>query len=156
MKKRKLKKSRPPQPIEPEIVDDDEEIDEFDFSSLGEEITDLPDEGHDDIEEEPIVDFSEIDPSFPGGEAAMGEWIRNAIDYPPMSIEIGEQGTVYVQFVVNRDGSIERVKIVRGVSDALDDEAKRVVKKMPKWQPGEQAGKKVRVRFILRINFKLG
>ena len=87
------------------------------------------------------VASSQIYPSFPGGEAAMGEWIRNAIDYPPMSVEMGEQGTVYVQFVVNKDGSIEKVKIVRGVSDELDDEAKRVVRKMPKWTPGQQAGK---------------
>ena len=86
----------------------------------------------------------------------MMTWIQKHIEYPQLAIEMGEQGIVYVQFVVNKDGSIEQVKVMRGVSDALDDEAKRVVKRMPKWTPGEQAGKKVRVRYTLPIHFRLG
>ena len=103
-----------------------------------------------------VHDFAEVEPAFPGGEAAMAQWLNDNIEYPQLSVEMGEQGIVYVQFVVNKDGSIEQVRIVRGVSDALDDEAKRVVKKMPKWSPGEQAGKPVRVRFTLPIHFRLG
>ncbi len=148
----------PPPPIieDIEIVEDDEEVEEVDFSSMDEEIDEVPDDEPNDIVEEPIVDFAEIEPSFPGGETAMMEWIQKHIEYPQLAVEMGEQGIVYCQFVVNKNGSIEQVKIVRGVSDALDDEAKKVVKKMPKWTPGEQAGKKVRCRFTLPIHFRLG
>ena len=147
----------PPPPVidEIEVVEDDEEIEEIDFSF--EEPEDPPeDEVETVIEEEPIADFAEVEPAFPGGESAMMTWIQENIQYPQLAVEMGEQGIVYVQFVVNKDGSIEKVKIMRGVSDALDDEAKRVVKKMPKWTPGEQAGKKVRVRYTLPIHFRLG
>ena len=148
----------PPPPVieEIEIVEDDEEIEEVDLG-LDDEIVDLPEDDVDVvIEEEPIADFAEVEPTFPGGEAAMMEWIQENIQYPQLAVEMGEQGIVYVQFVVNKDGSIEKVKIMRGVSDALDGEAKRVVRKMPRWTPGEQAGKKVRVRYTLPIHFRLG
>lgn len=148
----------PPPPVieEIEIVEDDEEVEDIDFSAMDEEIDEVPDEEPVEIEAEPIADFAEIEPAFPGGESAMMEWIRDNINYPTMAVEMGEQGIVYVQFVVNKDGSIEQVKVVRGVSDSLDDEAKKVVKRMPKWTPGEQAGKKVRCRFTLPIHFRLG
>jgi len=148
----------PPPPVieEIEIVEDDEEVEDIDFSAMDEEIEEVPDDEPEEIEEEPIADFAEVEPAFPGGEGAMMEWIQKNIEYPQLAVEMGEQGIVYVQFVVNRDGSIEQVKIVRGVSDALDDEAKKVVKRMPKWTPGEQAGKKVRCRFTLPIHFRLG
>jgi protein TonB len=148
----------PPPPVIEEIVvvEDDEIIDEVDLG-MDAEIEDPPE---DDVElviaEEPIADFAEVEPTFPGGEAAMMTWIQENISYPQLAVEMGEQGIVYVQFVVNKDGSIEKVKIMRGVSDALDGEAKRVVRKMPRWTPGEQAGKKVRVRYTLPIHFRLG
>lgn len=147
----------PPPPIieEIEVVEDDEEIEEVDLG-LDEEIEEIDEEVEHVIEEEPIADFAEVEPTFPGGEGAMMSWIQEHIEYPQLAIEMGEQGIVYVQFVVNKDGSIEQVKVMRGVSDALDDEAKRVVKRMPKWTPGEQAGKKVRVRYTLPIHFRLG
>ncbi|MEX1001481.1 MAG: energy transducer TonB [Crocinitomicaceae bacterium] len=146
-----------PPPIIEEIekAEDDEEIEEFDLG-LDEDIVAPPPIEEEEVKVEPIVDFAEVEPEFPGGEAAMMEWIRDHIEYPPLSIEMGEQGIVYVQFVVNKDGSIEQVRIMRGVSDPLDSEAKRVVKAMPKWKPGEQAGKKVRVRYTLPIHFRLG
>ena len=148
----------PPPPVieEIEIVEDDEEVEDIDFSAMDEEIEEVPDDEPDEIVAEPIADFAEVEPTFPGGESAMMEWIQKNIEYPQLAVEMGEQGIVYCQFVVNRDGSIEQVKIVRGVSDALDDEAKKVVKRMPKWTPGEQAGKKVRCRFTLPIHFRLG
>ncbi|MCG8577849.1 MAG: energy transducer TonB [Flavobacteriales bacterium] len=148
----------PPPPVieEIEVVDDDEEVEDIDFSAMEEDIDEVPDDEPEEIVEEPIADFAEVEPSFPGGESAMMEWIRDNIEYPQLSVEMGEQGIVYCQFVVNKDGSIEQVKVVRGVSDALDDEAKRVVRRMPKWTPGEQAGKKVRCRFTLPIHFRLG
>lgn len=148
----------PPPPVieDIEIVEDDEEVEDIDFSAMDEDIEEVPDEEPVEIVEEPIADFAEVEPGFPGGEGAMMQWIQENIEYPQIAVEMGEQGIVYVQFVVNKDGSIEQVKIMRGVSDALDDEAKRVVKKMPKWTPGEQAGKKVRCRFTLPIHFRLG
>ncbi|MCH2235787.1 MAG: energy transducer TonB [Crocinitomicaceae bacterium] len=157
----------PPPPEEPEIVppppqavediievEDDVEVDTD--LGLDIEIEEIPDDTPVEIEEEPIVDFAEVDPMFPGGEAEMNKFIQENVEYPQMSIEMGEQGIVYVEFVVNKNGSIEQVKVVRGVSDALDAEAKRVVKTMPRWTPGEQAGKPVRVRFTIPIHFRLG
>lgn len=148
----------PPPIIEDVVeVEDDVEIEEMDFDDALdiEEPPPMYDEP-DEIEEEPVIDFAEVEPEFPGGEGAMMQWIQENIEYPQLAVEMGEQGIVYVQFVVNKDGSIEQVKVMRGVSDSLDDEAKRVVRKMPKWKPGEQAGKKVRVRYTLPIHFRLG
>ena len=146
----------PPEIDEIEVKEDDEIIDDIDLG-LDVVIDELPpDTGPVVIEEEPIADFAEVEPTFPGGEGAMMTWIQENIEYPQLAVEMGEQGIVYVQFVVNKDGSIEQVKIMRGVSDALDSEAKRVVRRMPRWTPGEQAGKKVRVRYTLPIHFRLG
>ena len=107
------------------------------------------------IIDEPIQDFVEVDPAFPGGEAAMIKFIQQNVVYPELSREMGEQGTVYVQFVVNSDGSIQDVVVLKGVSEQLNKEAVRVVKKMPNWSPGEQAGKKVRVRYQIPIKFTI-
>lgn len=106
-------------------------------------------------EEEPILDFSDVEPQYPGGPEAMTEFIQANIVYPQNSIEKDEQGTVYVQFVVNLDGSIINVVILKGVSPALDAEAIRVIKLMPNWIPGEQKGKPVRVRYVIPINFMI-
>ena len=148
----------PPPMIETiEIVPDDEEVPETDFTAMVEEPTDIPDEPTEvTIEEEPVLDIAEVEPSFPGGPAAMSKWIQEQVKYPELASEMGEQGIVYVKFVVNRDGSIEQVSIRKSVSESLDKEAMRVVKAMPKWSPGEQAGKPVRVSFTLPISFKLG
>jgi periplasmic protein TonB len=104
---------------------------------------------------EPIVDVPDVEPQFVGGETAMYQWIIKNMEYPPMAIEMGIQGLVYVQFVVNKSGSISSINTVKSPHKLLTKEAQRMVKKMPKWIPGEQAGKKVRVRFTLPINFKL-
>jgi protein TonB len=148
----------PPPPVieEPEIVEDDEEVEDIDLSVIEEVVEDIPDEPEAAPVAEKVFDFVEVDPSFPGGAAAMNEWIVNEVDYPELSREMGEQGIVYVKFVVNSKGNIEKVSIRKGVSDALDAEAKRVVKKMPRWIPGEQAGKPVSVNFTLPIHFRLG
>ncbi len=101
-----------------------------------------------------IIDVAEIDPSFVGGEAAMMKWMQNEIEYPQLCAEMGIGGTVYVQFVVNTNGSICQVKNVSNEHEDLTAEAMRVVRKMPKWIPGEQAGKKVRVRYTIPIKFE--
>ena len=103
----------------------------------------------------PIVDFPDVEAGFPGGAAAMMKWINDNIKYPQTSIEMNEQGRVFLSFVVETNGSISNVKIERGISIDLDREAKRVIKKMPKWVPGESAGRAVRARCRLPINFQL-
>lgn len=101
-----------------------------------------------------VVDVPEIEPSFVGGGAAMMAWMQNEIEYPQLCAEMGIGGRIYVQFVVNTDGSICQVKNMSKEHKDLTTEAIRVVKKMPKWIPGEQAGKKVRVRFTIPIDFE--
>jgi periplasmic protein TonB len=139
-----------------EVVEDDEEIEELDLTDFEEEADPIDDEEEEvEIIDEPIVDFAEVEPAFPGGEAEMIRFIQQNVEYPELSREMGEQGTVYIQFVVNSDGSIQDVVVLKGVSELLDKEAMRVVKKMPPWSPGEQAGKKIRVRYQIPIKFSI-
>ena len=97
----------------------------------------------------------ETQPSFPGGEAKLYGYLGNNMKYPPIARDNNIQGRVYVSFVVERNGSITDVKVLRGIGGGCDEEAIRVVKSMPKWSPGKQRGKSVRVRFNLPIVFKL-
>lgn len=94
-------------------------------------------------------------PMFPGGEAAMYKWLGDQIQYPAAASEEGIQGRVVVQFIVEENGSISHVNVVRGKHPALDAEALRVVKKMPKWNPGRNNGQPVRVIYNLPVTFKL-
>lgn len=105
-------------------------------------------------EPEEIVDFlpSEDMPIFPGNVL---EYLAKSIRYPVIDIEQGIKGKVICQFVIDKDGSITDFQIVRGVSPSIDKEAKRVVESMPKWTPGKQRGKAVKVRYTLPINFTL-
>lgn len=102
-----------------------------------------------------IIDFPDVEASFPGGAAALQSYIVNNIQYPETSIDMDEQGKVYLSFVVGADGKISQVKVERGVSKDLDREAKRVVRSMPKWVPGQQGGKNVPTRCRLPIVFTL-
>ncbi|MEN9301689.1 MAG: hypothetical protein RL264_118 [Bacteroidota bacterium] len=106
--------------------------------------------------EEEIIEFPDVEATFPGGAKELNRYISGAIQYPATSIEMNEQGKVYLSFVVEADGSITNVSVERGVSADLDREAKRVVRSMPAWTPGEARGKKVRTRCRLPINFTLG
>ena len=94
-------------------------------------------------------------PSFPGGDAALRSFLAQSIKYPVVAQENGIQGKVFVNFVVNTDGSITNAKIARGVDASLDKEALRVVMSLPKWKPGKQGGKPVRVSYTVPINFVL-
>lgn len=109
-----------------------------------------------DPEENRIHVVVERMPEFPGGEAAMNQFINRTIRYPVIAQENGIQGRVVVQFVVNTDGKIVDVEVVRGVEESLDKEAVRVVKAMPPWNPGRQGGKNVRVKYTLPIRFRIG
>jgi protein TonB len=105
--------------------------------------------------DEPIVEFPDVEASFPGGPAALQKWIGENTRYPQTSMEMNEQGRVFVSFVVGKDGSISNVKVEKGVSPDLDKEAKRVIRSMDPWIPGENAGRKAKVRCRLPINFRL-
>lgn len=102
---------------------------------------------------EEIIEFPDVEASFPGGAAALKQYIRDNVVYPEMAMEMNEQGKVYLSFVVEKDGAITNIKVERGVSSDLDREAKRVVRSMPKWVPGETKGKSVRTKCSLPIVF---
>lgn len=104
---------------------------------------------------EPVFTVVENMPQFPGGEAARFKYMMENVIYPETAKEQGIQGTVYVSFIVEKDGSITNTKVKRGVEKSLDKEALRVVSTMPKWSPGTQEGKSVRVQFNMPISFKL-
>lgn len=106
-------------------------------------------------EVEKVFDVVEQMPSFPGGPSALMEWLSNNVKYPVVAQENGVQGRVVVSFVVERDGSITDVKVVRGVDPSLDREASRLVRAMPRWIPGKQNGSAVRVKYNVPVAFRL-
>lgn len=103
---------------------------------------------------EAIFTVVETMPAYPGGEVALHKFIMDNMQYPDLAREQGLQGRVYVRFVVNTDGTISNIEVVRGVHKLLDDEAVRVLKLMPKWAPGIQAGKTVKTQMILPFRFQ--
>jgi protein TonB len=106
-------------------------------------------------EETKVFDVVEEMPQFPGGPSALFEYLSKNIKYPVVAEENGVQGRVIVTFVVERDGSITDVKVVKSVDPSLDKEATRVVKSMPHWIPGKQNGSAVRVKYTVPVTFKL-
>lgn len=94
-------------------------------------------------------------PQFPGGQEEMFKFIGANIKYPEDAVEAGVEGVVYVTFVVDKDGSIGGARVLRGIGSGCDDEAVRVVMAMPKWEPGMQRGKPVRVQYNMPIRYKL-
>lgn len=106
-------------------------------------------------EEQTIFEVVENMPDFPGGQAALMQYLAKNIKYPTIAQENGTQGRVIVQFVVNKDGSIVDAKVVRSVDPYLDKESLRVINTMPKWKPGMQRGKPVRVKFTVPVMFRL-
>lgn len=108
------------------------------------------------VEDEPVsIAMVEQKPEFQGGEAAMYKWLSDNIVYPSAASEEGVQGRVVVEFVVGKDGSITNVRVVRPRHPALDKEALRVVKAMPKWVPGRNNGQPVKVTYTLPVTFRL-
>ncbi len=106
-------------------------------------------------EDNKVFDVVEQMPSFPGGTQALMKYLSDNVKYPVVAQENGVQGRVVVSFVVEKDGSITDVQVVRSVDPSLDREAARVVSSMPKWIPGEQNGTKVRVKFNVPVSFRL-
>lgn len=102
-----------------------------------------------------VYDVVEVMPQYPGGQIAMMKYIMENMKYPEQAVKKGIQGRVTVRFIVEKDGSISNVSPIHPVHPLLDKEAIRVVKSMPKWSPGKQHGKPVRVQLIVPIMFKL-
>lgn len=152
----------PPPPPKPttviEIVDDEEEIEEeLVVEDLEvDENTDVEIvEMEETVEEEEIFTIVEKMPTFPGGEAELFKWLGKNIQYPTMAQDAGIQGVVFVTFVVEKDGSVTGVRVLRGIGGGCDEEAIRRVKQMPRWEPGEQRGKPVKVQYNLPVRFTL-
>ncbi|MBP6977824.1 MAG: energy transducer TonB [Lentimicrobiaceae bacterium] len=104
--------------------------------------------------EEPYT-FVEQMPDFPGGEAALREYLMKNVTYPQLAKESDVEGTVYVTFIVDKNGNISDIKVLRGIGAGCDEEAVRVISKMPRWNPGKQNGRPVPVRFNMPIKFQL-
>ena len=110
----------------------------------------------DDVDnDETVFNVVEVDPEFPGGMEALYKYLSENIRYPEQAKNEKIQGRVFISFVVEKDGSITDAKVIRGIGGGCDEEGLRVVNAMPKWTPGKQLGKAVRVQFNLPINFKL-
>lgn len=113
------------------------------------------------VKEEDVFDDTKIFvvveemPEFPGGELALRKYLNDAVKYPIIAQEAGIEGKVYVNFVIDKDGSVTDASVMRSVYPALDNEALRVVNSMPKWKPGKQSGQYVRVSYRVPINFVL-
>ncbi len=158
---------KPPPPPPPKtvtiinVVEDDVEIEdeieidvEADMETEIEEFIPVEFE-EEEVAEEEIFTVVESMPEFPGGETKLYRYLRQNIEYPQIANESGIQGRVFVTFVVEKDGSITDVQVLRGIGGGCDEEAVRVVKSMPKWKAGKQRGKPVRVQYNLPIKFTL-
>jgi periplasmic protein TonB len=123
--------------------------------ALEEEVAVVKEEVIEVEEKKPIFTIVEEMPSFPGGDEPRVKFLRDNIVYPQMAKENNIQGTVYVSFVVDSKGKVTDVRLLRGIGGGCDEEAIRVVKLMPPWNPGKQNGKSVRVQFNMPIRFTL-
>ena len=146
-----------------DIVDDEIEIEDDMFmnleddSSLGVEIMDYVEVEEEVVEEEAIpFQLVEEKPSFQGGDAnQFSKWVNQRLVYPEIAKENGVQGRVTLQFTVEKDGSVTKVKVLRGVDPSLDKEAVRVVSMSPKWKPGKQRDRAVPVTYTFPVIFQL-
>ena len=146
-----------------DIVEDDIKVDDNfmsleDDASLGVEIMDYVEEVKEEVVEEEAIPFQLVEekPSFNGGDAnEFSKWVNSKLQYPEIAKENGVQGRVTLQFTVNPDGSVSNVKVLRGVDSSLDKEAVRVVSMSPKWKPGKQRDRAVKVTYTLPVIFQL-
>ncbi len=163
----KNKKPKPPVPAkvveEIKIVDNDNDDidDEFDFDADADETTtidqtEIQPEITEDYDDEPIDFYSAQEAAeFPGGNAALFKFISDNLDYPDEAKSNDVTGTVGVKFVIDKQGNVTNVEVVRSVDPYLDREAVRVIKMMPRWKPAQQRGKPVKVILMLPIRFEL-
>jgi periplasmic protein TonB len=177
-----LKEIPPPPPVRntikftPPVIKPDEAVNDADEPKMQKEIVEQKaaigttdfNKGTDDVsapiakenakitedEDKPFL-IAEKMPQFPGGDVEMMKFIRDNLKYPAKAQEAGVTGRVVVNFVVGRDGKITQIKIVRGIGSGCDEEAIRVLQKMPPWTPGQMGGKAVPVYFTFPIQFRL-
>ena len=157
----------PPAPAVAEVltvVEDDVQLDDVDILSSEDDAstaqvqTYTPPAVVEEEEEESaqqIFTVVEEMPEFPGGQGALLQYLSKSIKYPVIAQENGIQGRVSCSFVVEKDGSVTDVQVLRGVDPSLDKEAIRVITAMPKWKPGKQRGKPVRVKYTVPVTFRL-
>lgn len=157
-------KITPPPPPPPQVLFDKIVIDLFD-ESPEEDITIVNEDDFDvtifetdeinEIDPDEVFIVVENPPMFPGGEKELMRYLSQNIIYPSIAQEMGIQGKVYVQFVVNKNGEVINISIVKGIDKSLNEEALRVVQNMPKWTPGSQQGRAVNVSYNIPISFRL-
>lgn len=162
----------PPPPPEPEVPEVSTEVNIIDNDAESEnelttemfqelekqeniEITPVTVEEEEEEKEDEIFQVVEQDPEFPGGIEALYKFIQSNLKYPQLARDNNIEGRVFVQFVVEKDGSVSNVKAARDIGGGCGAEAVRVVKSMPKWAPGKQRGKAVRAAYTLPVVFKL-
>jgi len=147
-----------------DIVDDDIKVEDDlfmnleDNDNLGVEIMDYVEEVEEEVVEEEAIPFQLVEekPSFNGGDAnEFSKWVNSRLVYPEIAKENGVQGRVTLQFTVNADGTVSNVKVLRGVDSSLDKEAVRVVSSSPKWKPGRQRDRAVKVTYTFPVIFQL-
>ena len=146
-----------------DIIDDDVKINDNiinleDDANLGVDIQDYVEEVKEEVVEEETIPFQLVEekPQFQGGDANdFTKWVNQRLVYPDVAKENGVQGRVILQFTVNTDGSVSGVKVLRGVDPSLDKEAVRVVSMSPKWTPGKQRDRKVKVTYTFPVIFQL-
>ena len=151
---------QPQQTTQLEIVDNEVETEDIKINAEVEQNEVIeeyvaPEVVEEEVVEQEIFQIVEEMPQFPGGEQKLMEFVAKNIKYPQIARETGIQGRVFVGFVVEPDGSISNVKLLRGIGGGCDEEAMRVIKSLPKWKPGKQRGKAVRVSYQIPVFFKL-
>ena len=151
-----------PQVTQIQVVENDAEVEDIELNAevdqdeiIEEYVYEAPEIDEEDIQEEEIFLSVEENPEFPGGPAKLLEYVQKNLKYPMMARESDIQGRVFVGFVVEKDGSISKVQVLRGIGGGCDEEAVRVVQSLPKFKPGKQRGNPVRVSYTLPIVFKL-
>ena len=147
-----------------DIVDDEIEVNDDlfmnleDDSNMGVEIMEYVEVTEEEVVEEEAIPFQLVEekPSFQGGDAnQFSKWVNQRLVYPEIAKENGVQGRVTLQFTVEKDGSVTKVKVLRGVDPSLDKEAVRVVSMSPKWKPGKQRDRAVPVTYTFPVIFQL-
>ena len=151
-----------PQVTQIQVVDNEAEVEDIELNAevdqdeiIEEYVYEAPEIEEEEIAEEEVFLSVEENPEFPGGTAKLLEYVQKNLKYPMMARESDIQGRVFVGFVVEKDGSISNVKVLRGIGGGCDEEAIRVVQSLPKFKPGKQRGNPVRVQYTLPIVFKL-
>lgn len=124
-------------------------------SSASGPVTHAPVMVREEIDEDDVFEIVQQMPEFPGGEKALMQWLSKNLKYPAAAAEQSIQGKVHVQFIVNKDGGIVDTKVLKSVDPSLDKEALRVVSSMPRWRPGKQNGKLVRVKYTIPVVFRI-